>query len=369
MLASRVFAALALVAFVATASADDDVKRMFYKWAEQWNKQYPTLSEREYRLSVFNSSLARIAQRNQNSKGAVYGLNKFSDLTTAEFKRQYLMKDYKPERVPGIETNVPTVSDPPATFDWRKQKPAAVTPVKNQEQCGSCWAFSATETLESVWVMAGHSQVILSEQQTVDCDTNDDGCNGGNTNTAYEYMISAGGVEPEKDYPYTGEDGTCSFNRGEVAATISNWKYGTQNADEHVLQNNLVSIAPLSICVDAEPWQDYQSGVLTAAECGDSLDHCVQLVGYDSTASTPYWIVRNSWDVTWGIQGYIWLQMWQDTCGMATDVTYPIAGGGTTTTSGTGSAVEFDQDGNEIGALKRAAESESAKPSQSFLAA
>eukprot|EP01116_Phalansterium_solitarium_P012993 TRINITY_DN297_c0_g2_i2.p1 TRINITY_DN297_c0_g2~~TRINITY_DN297_c0_g2_i2.p1 ORF type:complete len:396 (+),score=170.97 TRINITY_DN297_c0_g2_i2:78-1265(+) len=346
-------AVLALVAsFVAAAVAQDDVKHQFYKFAATFNKQYPTLSEREYRLSVFNASLARIAERNMKSKSAVFGINQFSDLTPAEFKKQYLMENYKPAKIDDVEITKPdTLVAPPATFDWRKQNPSAVTPVKNQEQCGSCWAFSATETLESVWVLAGNKQAILSPQQIVDCDTVDQGCNGGNPNTAYEYVMQAGGQEYEADYPYQGEDGNCNFNAADVAATIKTWKYGTSNGDEKTMQANLVSVTPLSICVDAEPWQDYTSGVMTADQCGDSVDHCVQLVGYDSSASPPYWMVRNSWDTTWGVDGYIFLEMWQNTCALTSEVTYPIAGTSTSTTStsasATGSASNTD---NEVGA-------------------
>jgi len=180
-----------------------------------------------------------------------------------------------------------------------------------------------------MWILAGkatNETLNLSPQQIVDCDDSDMGCNGGNPPTAYEYIIEAGGLEPISDYPYTAEDGTCNFQKSDVVTTISNWQYATSWYSESELQQNLVSWGPLSVCVDAANWQDYQSGVMTWEQCAwvNILDHCVQLVGYDSTASTPYWIVRNSWNTDWGIAGYIYLEMGSDTCGITHEATSAI---------------------------------------------
>jgi len=179
-----------------------------------------------------------------------------------------------------------------------------------------------------MWILAkkANSSLRLSEQQVVDCDKEDDGCDGGDPPSAYKYIISAGGLEDEKTYPYTARDGSCKFKSTSVVAKISSWKYACQSKDETTLQNNLVSWGPVSICVDAEYWQYYQSGVLTAWECAwiNQLDHCVLLVGYDTTATTPYWIVRNSWGTSWGVNGYIYLSMKQNTCGMTEEATTSV---------------------------------------------
>jgi len=224
-----------------------------------------------------------------------------------------------------IEVHTSNV-EAPQTFDWRTQN--KVTPVKNQEQCGSCWAFSVTENIESMYCMAKQMDCStlapLAPQQIVDCDTTDSGCEGGDPPTAYQYIISAGGMEDNSNYPYTAQDGTCNFQSNEVAVSISSWKYGTQNSDEQTMQNNLVAVGPLSICVEAQPWQDYTGGVLMASDCDTQLDHCVQLVGYDMTASTPFWSVRNSWGADWGESGYIRLQYGQDTCGCADECTFAL---------------------------------------------
>jgi cathepsin F len=274
--------------------------------------------------------LQRIAAKNARSQGKpTYGITKFSDLTPEEFKQKMLMTDpitVDEERKPGVEVLQPkiAVADLPTSFDWRNQ--GAVTAVKNQEQCGSCWAFSVTENIESVWLVgkkANNNTLALAPQQIVDCDNSDGGCDGGDPPTAYQYVITAGGLDTEQSYPYTAEDGTCNFQPSKVAAKISNWKYATEWYSETTLQQNLVSWAPLSICLDAANWQDYQSGVMTWTECAwvNQLDHCVQLVGYETKSSPAYWIVRNSWGTDWGIDGYIWLQMGEDTCGLAHEAT------------------------------------------------
>jgi C1A family cysteine protease len=226
----------------------------------------------------------------------------------------------------------------PASYDWRQPdqgRPVGVTAVKDQGQCGSCWAFSATEEVESAWILAGHAAVDLAPQQTVSCDTTDGGCNGGDTVSAYAYM-EKNGVEAEKSYPYTsgasGDSGTCKYKSSEVVAKISSFVYATPSCDnacnrqdETQLAASLYNSAPVSICVDAEPWQSYTSGILTAASgckmAYSDLDHCVQLVGFGVDADVPFWSVRNSWAADWGEAGYIRLKRGDNTCGVADEAT------------------------------------------------
>jgi len=278
----------------------------------------------ELRYNNFKESLKRVEKLNSKSKNKVFGITKFSDMSPEEFRSAYLMKKglfnrkYENAEVMIPKPNVVA----PSTFDWRDK--GAVTPVKDQGQCGSCWAFSATENIESVWIIAGkadNSTLQLSPQQIVDCDSTDSGCDGGDTITAFAYVISAPGLESANAYPYTAEDGDCAFDASRVKAKISSWKYATQSQDETAIKNNLVAWSPLSICVDASSWQDYSGGVMTPDDCGTDLDHCVQLVGYDSGASTPFWFVRNSWSEDWGEDGYLRLEMNQNTCGMAEEAT------------------------------------------------
>eukprot|EP01116_Phalansterium_solitarium_P012991 TRINITY_DN297_c0_g1_i1.p1 TRINITY_DN297_c0_g1~~TRINITY_DN297_c0_g1_i1.p1 ORF type:complete len:392 (+),score=106.30 TRINITY_DN297_c0_g1_i1:165-1178(+) len=327
-----VLAGIVAVAFGAVQTAES---RSFFQFIKKYNKSYAS-TEFQSRFVNFKASLARIAAANAKSQeigGATYGVTKFADLSVEEFKSTILMKNPITQdkmRLPGVETLKPRIKavDAPAAFDWRPL--GAVTPVKDQEQCGSCWAFSATETIESTQLVNKVNDftnltLALAPQQIVDCDTVDQGCNGGNTPTAYQYVIGAGGMENETTYPYQGQDGQCAFQKSDVVASISGFKYATSAYNENTLKANLVSWQPVSICVDASAWQDYQSGVMTWEECAfiNVLDHCVQLVGYDTTAAKPYWIVRNSWNTNWGIDGYIWLEMGHDTCGLAHEATVP----------------------------------------------
>jgi len=304
----------------------DDADVLFTAWKAQYNKVYAA-GEEPVRLENFKASLDRIASRNAAGSQATFGLTKFSDMTPEEFKTMYLGYKRSEERAE-VEVLTNDIVNVPQTFDWRTQNPPMVTPVKNQEQCGSCWAFSVTENIESMYCMSKQMDCTglapLSPQQIVDCDTTDSGCEGGDPPTAYEYIISAGGLEDDSNYPYTAQDGTCNFQSSEVAVTISSWKNGTENSDEGLMQSNLVAWGPLSICVEAQPWQDYTGGILMASDCDTNLDHCVQLVGYDMTNATPFWSVRNSWGADWGESGYIRLQYGQDTCGCADECTSAV---------------------------------------------
>jgi len=269
-----------------------------------------------------------VEQLNAKSLFRPFGVTQFMDLTPSEFKSKLLMKkgsikkrEIKPEDV--LQPKPDVVA--PKSFDWRDK--GAITKVKNQGQCGSCWAFSVAENVESVWILAGkadNKSLALSTQQIVDCDNSDDGCGGGDTPTAFDYIIKAGGLESESKYPYKARDGRCAFKAENVVTKISSWKYATQSNNEETMKNNLVSWAPLSICVDAAKWQWYSGGIMTKKDCGDDLDHCVQVVGYNGDGHVPYWIVRNSWGSSWGEHGYINLEFGKDTCGCAEEATTAV---------------------------------------------
>jgi C1A family cysteine protease len=307
-------------------SHEKEMMQKFVEWTRTYNKEYID-EEISTRYINFKASVERINKKNAESPNKIWGLTKFSDMTPHEFKEKALLKPKTPKRVEGVDVLQPKPITAPTFLDWRTK--GAVTPVKNQEQCGSCWAFSVTENVESQWILAGHgtnATIDLAPQQIVDCDSSDDGCNGGDPPTAYEYLMTAGGLESESAYPYTAEDGSCSFKKGSVVAKISNWKYATSSDDETTMQNNLVSWGPLSVCVDAANWQDYSGGVMGGWQCAwiNILDHCVELVGYDTTGSTPFWIVRNSWGTDWGENGYIRLEMWDNTCGISEEATSAV---------------------------------------------
>jgi cathepsin F len=305
-------------------------REQFEEFKRKYNKNYANQAEHEYRFRVFEQSLKRVAAKSSKESLTRWGVTKFSDLTPEEFKANHLMRnfDYSHMEEAQIWDQKNTIlagkSSLPSEYDWKTK--GKVTPVKNQGQCGSCWDFSATETVESVWAIAGHSLPVLSEQQTVDCDTNgqDQGCDGGFPYGAYQYMIQAGGVESESAYPYTAEDGSCHFNAKKVVAKIDNWMYVTKSQNEKAMQSFLFTHSPLSVCVDAETWQDYNGGVITPdSGCGDSIDHCVQATGWSNQNNTNVWNVRNSWGTDWGENGYIYVEIGHDVCGIAEIVTVP----------------------------------------------
>jgi len=205
------------------------------------------------------------------------------------------------------------VNPNPTNYNWVSA--GVTTPIYNQGACGSCWAFSATETIESYWALAGHKLTKLSMEQIVDCDPNDDGCGGGWPYLAYQYVESAGGVDSYADYPYIaggGQSGTCQFSSSEIVAKVKSYKSisGEQGLYKQLAASNG---GPVSVCVDASSWQYYNGGVLQT--CGTSVDHCVQLVGYANyNQNNAYWIVRNSWGASWGENGFIWIAIGQDLC-------------------------------------------------------
>jgi C1A family cysteine protease len=300
---------------------------------QEHSRVYASAEETATRFKHFKHSLRKIAQNNvmvEGTKGAVFGLNAFSDLSAKEFKAKYLMPDFLPtpedqrEYLP-VRANALAA---PEAFDWRSR--GKVTAIKNQEQCGSCWAFSATENIESVWMikkgLSNHTMDPLSPQQIVDCDKKDGGCNGGDTPSAYRYVIEAGGLETNREYPYRARDEPCHFDKAKVYSHITGFKYATVKGDEKTLMDHTYNESPLSICVDAENWQHYLHGVMTGRQCARrvTLDHCVQIIGYDHAHHPPYWIVRNSWGHTWGEAGLILLEYGENTCGLTDEATTAV---------------------------------------------
>jgi len=315
-------ALLFIAVFILTQAAYD---AEFTRWVASNNKSYASDEEYNYRLSVFSDNMDKIQQLNEESDGgAVFGSNKFADLTAEEFKNFYLGYQavaWKVRRP--LELTTEAV---PATFDW--EPTGKVTAVKDQAQCGSCWAFSATENIESVWMIAKgltkDNFKPLAPQQIVDCDKRDGGCNGGDTVTAFEYVISAGGQDTEASYPYKAVNQACHFQSADVEAKIASYKWASTTKNEDEMKTAVATVSPLSICVDAEPWQFYSGGIMKKAQCGTDLDHCVQIVAYDTSSSTPFWNVRNSWGTDWGEKGFIRLEYGTNTCGVAEEPTTAV---------------------------------------------
>jgi len=319
-----------LIAFLSVSFAlQATLPEEFRRFVQQYNKTYDSAQELSKRLSIFLESKMKVQQMNIQaaSKGlnTKFGITKFADLTQEEFEQQYLGYMKVDSDIP--HTSTQGVGAPlPTTLDWRTK--GAVSPIKDQQQCGSCWAFSATEGVESAYYLANKKMYQLSPQQIVSCDYVDAGCNGGDLPTAFAYVKSKG-LETSQSYPYTsggGNTGTCHYDASKVVVHIKGFAYATTNGNETAMQVAMVDHGPLSVCVDASTWQFYTSGVITHG-CGDSLDHCVQIVGWSSTTSSPiipYWIVRNSWGTDWGLNGYLYVERNKDECGISDEATYVI---------------------------------------------
>jgi len=294
-----------------------DAQDLFIQFQQDYGKTYST-SEFEHAFRNFRSNLVRAASLQRQDPHATYTVTKFMDLSPAEFRKFYLLPRTLP-KLPEIDDSLVapkllSVAVPnAASFDWRDK--GAITPVYNQEQCGSCWAFSATETIESYWFLSGHSLPSLSPQQIVDCDKTAYGCQGGWTYWAFDYIKSAGGQDSWSSYPYTARDGNCKFNKNNVVAKISGYTYVSKSKDENAMLQWVTSKGPLSVCVDAESWQFYGGGVITS--CGQSVDHCVEVTGYSTQSGVDAWNVRNSWGTDWGLSGYLYVERNKNMCAIA----------------------------------------------------
>jgi len=341
----------ASAAAVAAASAVID-----HEWDQfktQYKKHYESEEDEKARYKLFLESKDRVVKLNALNPEPVFGITWMSDRHEEE---KYKKGHKKPQ---GFVPTAPVreyTSRNSAGIDW--QNTEAVSAVKNQGQCGSCWAFSATEAIESQLTLTsgGKYRVDLSPQQIASCAPASgqygcQGCNGGFTEGAYEYLKTVAGLANSFFIPYaqsltqSSQTMACPTEKVEQIngedqqlsggyAAVSGYHYGVKPCTEGACENqDLKALAaaleqtPVSVCVNAGTWNDYTGGVMSAAACGsmaaDAQDHCVMATGFNSTAPTPYWIVRNSWATTFGEAGYIYLEMAKNTCGLADDVTIP----------------------------------------------
>ena len=307
----------------------------FGVWLNMYNKNYNTNKEFAIRYITYMFNSRFINNHNANSNNTFkLGHNQFSDMTHEEYLAR-LKKSFKTnaqENYVNIHQDsyqdydsdlyFQTINE---TVDWRTH--GCVTPVKDQGQCGSCWAFSTVVAMEGSYALkhntCNNNIIMFSEQQAVDCSSGfgNFGCNGGYPIWLYNYYLNGSSVETEEAYPYHAVDQTCNYTKG-VANVNSYVNITSGSEDDLVLKSNL---APLSVCIDASSmtFQFYKSGVYTDTTCGNTmndLDHCVGLVGYGMDASEQkYYIVKNSWGTSWGDSGYIYMARDKNNmCGIST---------------------------------------------------
>ncbi|KRT84116.1 Peptidase, partial [Oryctes borbonicus] len=313
----------------------DLVKEQWDEFKLAYKKNYENLTEEKYRMKIFMENAHAISKHNQlYEQGLVtfsMKVNEWADMLPFEFVQT--MNGYN--RTTNSQSNDTRTTFIPAAniqlpdqVDWVKA--GAVTGVKNQEACGSCWSFSATGALEGQNFRKTGKLISLSEQNLVDCSSEygNNGCGGGLMDYAFRYVIDNRGIDTESYYPYEGIDDFCRYNSAYSGGTATGL-VDLPPTDEGSLQNAVATVGPISVAIDAnhDSFLYYSQGLYYEPACSETyLDHGVLVVGYGTDSQGDYWLVKNSWGTSWGMNGYIKMSRNRNNnCGIATAASYPLA--------------------------------------------
>jgi len=337
-------ALLVVCSTIVSSLREDEYRAHFVNFTRAYGKTY-TAAQMFEKYETFKLAHDEMTAHNSNpNRTFTKGINHLSDLTAAEFAA---LKGYK--KPTELSISFPTIIYNPnnilipivtgVTFDWRSHNPSPVTAVKDQGQCGSCWAFSATGVTEGAYARKYNiAAVPLSESNLVDCDTaSQSGCNGGHVYNALGYIKTNNGICTESAYPYHATHATCAASHcTKSSSTLTSvsqvyssylFTYPATQSTTHISAASEADIisrlanGPVGVAVEADQaaWQAYHGGIVTTATtCGSSLDHAVLITGYgtDPISHIPYWIIKNSWSTSWGESGYIRVQRGVGLCGI-----------------------------------------------------
>jgi len=294
---------LALAACAFALNFKNDPFWVAYK--QQFNKVYAA-NEEAMRYRIFKKNMAKAAELNEIDT-ATYGWTKFSD---QERNRPLLEVPAHIRR-----TRVAVSNDLPDNFDWRDK--GAVAEVKDQGQCGSCWAFCSVVAMEGAYFLEHSELISLSEEQIVDCDSNDHGCSGGWPTNAFAYVQECGGLMSEEDYPYTAPPaGECQFDASKAKMQVKDIETFPGQSESQMM-SAVQQYGPLAIALDASKFDFYSGGIMNGDGCyAGSPDHGVAVVGWGVEDGTSYWIVKNSWGADWGEDGYVRIERGNNACGV-----------------------------------------------------